>query len=93
MGKERMICIGKVFIGAALLSLLSLTLAQTAELKKLQTPFILQKGQKVEKAILNIVINGKGTIWIDDIHLLKKSFDKTTSDITKKEDKKEGVVK
>ena len=35
MGKERLICIGKVFIGAALLSLLSLTLVQATEVRKL----------------------------------------------------------
>lgn len=40
--------------------------------KTLQTPFFLQPGQKVNKATLNIVINGKGTVWVDDVHLLKK---------------------
>lgn len=44
----------------------------TMNWKTLETPFILQKGQKAEKATLNIMINGKGTVWIDDIHLLKK---------------------
>jgi len=37
--------------------------------KSIQTPFMLQKGQKPDKVILNIVINGKGTVWIDDVVL------------------------
>ena len=44
----------------------------TMDWKTLQTPFILQAGQKVEKITLNIVINGKGTVWIDDLMLLKE---------------------
>lgn len=37
--------------------------------KKIQTPFFLQKGQKAMKVTLNLVVNGKGTIWVDDISL------------------------
>jgi len=44
----------------------------TSEWKKLETPFFLQAGQKAEKAILGIVINGKGTVWIDEIRLSKE---------------------
>jgi hypothetical protein len=40
--------------------------------KTIQTPFMLQKGQKAEKATLNVVINGKGIIWIDDVVLSKE---------------------
>ncbi len=40
--------------------------------KKIQTPFIFQKGQKPDKVTLNIVINGKGTAWIDDVVLSKE---------------------
>jgi len=36
-----------------------------------ETPFILQKGEKPDYVKLNLVINGKGTAWIDDIRLLK----------------------
>ena len=36
-----------------------------------ETPFILQKGEKPDYIKLNLVINGKGTAWIDDIRLLK----------------------
>ena len=35
----------------------------------LQTPFFLQAGQKVNRVTLNIVINGKGTVWVDDVVL------------------------
>jgi hypothetical protein len=37
----------------------------------LQTPFIFQKGQIPAKVTLNLVINGRGTVWIDDLVLLK----------------------
>jgi hypothetical protein len=40
--------------------------------KVLQTPFFFQKGQKPDKVTLNIVINGRGTVWIDDIVLSKE---------------------
>ena len=43
----------------------------TTDWKKLETPFILQPGQKAEKVTLNIVVNGKGKLWIDDVRLLK----------------------
>jgi hypothetical protein len=37
-----------------------------------QTPFLFQKGQRPDKVTLNLVINGKGTVWIDDIVLSKE---------------------
>jgi hypothetical protein len=39
--------------------------------KSIQTPFIFQKGQNPEKITLNLVINGRGTVWIDDVVLSK----------------------
>jgi hypothetical protein len=36
-----------------------------------ETPFFLKKGEKPDYVKLNLVINGKGTAWIDDIRLLK----------------------
>ena len=36
-----------------------------------ETPFFLQKGENPSFVKLNLVINGKGTVWIDDIRLLK----------------------
>jgi len=38
----------------------------------LQTPFYLQKGQKAQKAILNLVIDGTGTVWVDDALLARE---------------------
>ena len=43
-----------------------------ANWKTIKTPFMLQKGQKATKAILNLVINGSGQAWIDDIVLSKE---------------------
>lgn len=40
--------------------------------KTIHTPFMFQRGQRPKKATLNLVINGKGTIWIDDIVLSKE---------------------
>ncbi len=40
--------------------------------KTIQTPFMFQKGQKPAKVTLNIVINGPGTVWVDDIVLSKE---------------------
>ncbi|NIS09320.1 MAG: hypothetical protein GWO07_11275, partial [Candidatus Dadabacteria bacterium] len=43
----------------------------TADWKVQQTPFFLQEGENPDNIKLNLVINGKGTVWIDDIKLLK----------------------
>ena len=45
---------------------------QRTDWKTIQTPFIFQKGQKPTKITLNIVINGKGIVWVDDIVLSKE---------------------
>ena len=37
--------------------------------RSIQTLFIFQKGQKPDKLTLNLIINGIGTVWIDDIVL------------------------
>jgi hypothetical protein len=39
--------------------------------RSIQTPFIFQKGQNPNRITLNIVINGQGTVWIDDLVLIK----------------------
>jgi len=39
-----------------------------------EIPFFLKKGEKPDFVKLNLVINGKGTAWIDDIRLLKAPF-------------------
>lgn len=44
----------------------------TTDWTTVQTPFLLQKGQKATKVTLNLVINGAGTVWVDDVRLLKE---------------------
>jgi hypothetical protein len=46
-------------------------LTGTANWTTEETPFFLQKGENPDNVKLNLVINGKGTAWIDDIRLLK----------------------
>jgi hypothetical protein len=46
-------------------------LTGTSNWVTMETPFILKKGEKPDYIKLNVVINGKGTVWIDDIRLLK----------------------
>lgn len=35
------------------------------------TPFLLQAGQKPDLIRLNLVVQGKGRVWIDDVHLMR----------------------
>jgi hypothetical protein len=44
-------------------------IGQESDWKTIQTPFLFQKGQRPEKITLNLVIQGKGTVWIDDVVL------------------------
>jgi hypothetical protein len=39
-----------------------------------ETPFFLGKGENPDNIKLNLVIDGKGTAWIDDIRLVKGSL-------------------
>lgn len=36
-----------------------------------ETPFFLKGGEKPDYVKLNVVVNGQGTVWIDDVRLLK----------------------
>lgn len=36
-----------------------------------ETPFFLKKGENPDNVKLNLVIDGKGTVWIDDIRLIR----------------------
>ena len=47
----------------------------TSDWRTLQAPFLFQKGQNPDKIILNIVINGSGTVWVDDVVLSKAPLD------------------
>ena len=46
-------------------------LTWTTDWTSVETPFFLEKGQKPDNVSLNLVIKGKGTVWIDDLRLLK----------------------
>ncbi len=43
----------------------------TADWTSSETSLRLQKGQKPDSVKLNLVVNGVGTVWIDDLHLIK----------------------
>ena len=46
-------------------------LASTTNWATEETPFFLKKGENPDNVKLNLVINGKGTAWIDDVRVLK----------------------
>ena len=46
-------------------------LSGTTEWTALETPFFLKKGERPNNVGLNLVIDGTGTAWIDDIRLLQ----------------------
>ena len=50
---------------------LNSTVKGNTDWKTIQTPFIFQKGQRPEKITLNLIINGHGTVWIDNVVLSK----------------------
>ncbi len=59
---------GKWFFSKGLQS----TIEGKAGWKGIKTPFFLQKNQKARKAMLNVVINGTGTLWVDSVLLTKE---------------------
>jgi hypothetical protein len=44
-----------------------------------QTPFLLEAGQRPELIKLNVVVEGKGTVWIEDLELLRGPLPATTA--------------
>jgi len=46
-------------------------LAGTTDWTTEETPFFLKKGERPDNIKLNLVVDGKGTAWIDDVRLLK----------------------
>jgi len=46
-------------------------LVGTTDWTTMETPFLLKGGENPYNVKLNLVITGKGTVWIDDIRLLK----------------------
>ncbi len=49
-------------------------LSGTSEWTSQETPFLLQKGQVPSRVRLNVVVDGKGTVWIDDVVLVRASL-------------------
>ena len=47
------------------------TVSGTMQWITAETPFFLRKGEKPDVIKLNLVINGRGTVWIDDVRLIK----------------------
>ena len=50
---------------------LSSPLTGTTDWSTEETPFFLKKGENPDNVKLNLVIEGKGTVWIADIGLLQ----------------------
>ncbi len=50
---------------------ISTPLTGTTDWSREHTPFRLEAGENPDSVYLNIVIDGSGTVWIDDIRLLK----------------------
>jgi hypothetical protein len=46
-------------------------LTGTMDWNSQETPFFLKKGENPDNIKLNLVIDGKGKVWIDDIRFLK----------------------
>ncbi|MDH7515467.1 MAG: hypothetical protein QHI48_06320 [Bacteroidota bacterium] len=46
-------------------------LSGTREWSQEETEFFLREGENPNNVKLNIVVDGKGTVWVDDIHLVK----------------------
>jgi len=46
-------------------------LSGTNEWTSQETPFFLKKGENPDNVRINLVINGQGKVWIDDIRLIK----------------------
>lgn len=58
-------------LGEAFSRALHAPLSGTVEWASQETPFFLDAGQRADLVKLNLVIDGTGTVWIDDIHLLR----------------------
>jgi hypothetical protein len=46
-------------------------LAGTNDWVTRETPFLLQQGQRPTRVKLNLVVDGEGTVWLDEVVLAK----------------------
>ena len=51
---------------------LTSTISGTKDWQTIRTVFVLNKGQKAQVVTLNLVVNGIGTVWVDDLQLSKQ---------------------
>lgn len=58
-------------IGEAFSRALQAPLSGTVEWTSQETPFFLKAGENPDNVRLNLMIDGKGTAWIDDIEIIK----------------------
>jgi len=49
-------------------------LSGSVDWTSLEAPFFLEAGQTPDLVKLNLIINGTGTVWVDDIHLLRAAL-------------------
>jgi hypothetical protein len=46
-------------------------LTGTTDWATAETPFLLREGEDPDNVRLNVVVDGAGTVWVDDVWLLK----------------------
>ena len=54
---------------------LDASLGGTAKWTRLETPFFLKVGENPDSVKLNIVCEGSGTVWVDDVRVIKRSLE------------------
>jgi hypothetical protein len=59
-----------IVIATAFSRALQAPLTGSNEWSTQSTPFLLRQGDNPDNAKLNLVVNGTGTVWIDDIRLI-----------------------
>ena len=52
---------------------LDTTLSGTMKWTRLEIPFVLKSGENPDNVKLNLVCEGTGTVWVDDVQLIKRT--------------------
>jgi hypothetical protein len=53
---------------------LDTTLSGTTKWTRLEIPFFLKAGENPDNVKLNVVCEGSGTLWVDDVRLIKRAI-------------------
>jgi hypothetical protein len=53
---------------------LDTTLSGTTKWTRLEIPFFLKAGENPDNVKLNVVCEGAGTVWVDDVRLIKRAI-------------------